>query len=235
MNGPLYSCESWIDVSIASVEKLYLSAIKSLLGVRKTTPNNLCLIELGYPPILDYVKSRQKRFLSNILSERKYMSDDPLMMVLKLTESNNKHSWDYIMNIIKVEHEVSGIERLKQSIRLSSKTKMKTYLKLNPNLSVHPVYQLCNASIPDYLRTDFSRFRLSSHRLKIETGRWAWLPPEERLCLCGKVQDEEHVLLECVFTEHIRDLTPITILPTIGTMLNSWISLSDFKFIHTIL
>ena len=33
----LYSCESWINVYLASVEKMYLSAIKSLLGVRKTT------------------------------------------------------------------------------------------------------------------------------------------------------------------------------------------------------
>ena len=231
----LYSCESWINVSLASVEKMYLSAIKSLLGVRKTTPNNLCLIELGYPPIIDYVKSRQKQFLSNVLEERKDMLDDPLMMVLKLTESSNKHSWDYIINVLNDEHEISGTDRLKQSIRLSSKTKMKTYLKLNPNLSVHPVYQLSNATIPDYLRTEFSRFRLSSHRLKIETGRWARLPPEERLCLCGKVQDEEHVLLECVLTEHIRDLSPISIFPTIDTMLNSWISLSDFKFLHAIL
>lgn len=60
------------------------------------------------------------------------MSDDPLMMVLKLTESSNKHSCDYIMSILKVEHEVSGIER--------SKMKMKIYLKLNANLFVHPVY-----------------------------------------------------------------------------------------------
>ena len=163
------------------------------------------------------------------------MSDDPLMMVLKLTESSNKHSWDYIINVLNDEHEISAIDRLKQSIRLSSKTKMKTYLKLNPNLSVYPVYQLCNATIPDYLRTEFSRFRLSSHRLKIETGRWARLPPEERLCLCGKIQDEEHVLLECVLTEHIRDLSPISIFPTIDTMLNSWISLPDFKFLHAIL
>ncbi len=120
------------------------------------------------------------------------------------------------MDVLKVDHEVSGTGKLKQSIRLSSKTKMKTYLKLNPNLCVRPVYQLCNAAITDYLRTEFSRFRLSSHRLKIETGRWARLPPEERLCLCGKVQDEEHVLLECVLTEHIRDLSPIAISPTIG-------------------
>ena len=39
----LYGCESWIDVSLADVEKLYISAIQSLLGVRENNSQYLVL------------------------------------------------------------------------------------------------------------------------------------------------------------------------------------------------
>ena len=45
-----------------------------------------------------------------------------------------------------------------------------------------------------------------SHSLKIELGRWNRIPRELRLCICtdNYVQDEEHVLLSCSLTSHIR-------------------------------
>ena len=53
----------------------------------------------------------------------------------------------------------------------------------------------------------FTRFRLSSHRLKIETGRWARIEVENRVCDCGGgIQDESHVLFECPKTDEERVL-----------------------------
>ena len=56
-----------------------------------------------------------------------------------------------------------------------------------------------------------SRFRVSSHRLGIETGRHQKpsLPPDKRLCkYCksGKVDDELHFLVHCDFHSKIRKL-----------------------------
>ena len=57
--------------------------------------------------------------------------------------------------------------------------------------------------MPDYLRITFTRFRLSSHRLRIEVGRWSRTPRDQRLCFCGTgVQDEFH-LFQC---PRVRDL-----------------------------
>ena len=54
-------------------------------------------------------------------------------------------------------------------------------------------------------RLVFTKFRLSSHHLKIETGRWARIDVENRLCGCGsRVEDESHVLLDCPKTENVR-------------------------------
>ena len=49
------------------------------------------------------------------------------------------------------------------------------------------------ATVPEWQRIAFTRFRLSSHRLRIETGRWSRLPREQILCDCGanEPQDEK--------------------------------------------
>ena len=48
--------------------------------------------------------------------------------------------------------------------------------------------------------------RTSSHRLKIETGRWSRLTRDRRICKCGEgIGDEEHVLTKCKLTQKLRD------------------------------
>ena len=232
----LYSCESWLHVSVSEIQKIYHSAIKSMLGVRKTTSNILCLLELGYPPILSYIQNRQKIFFRKMITERQEMEDDPLMFAINLTKLHNPKMWQYIENILANEHLESGMSRMKSCVSTSSSTKMKTYLALNPNLSVHPVYTDMTISIPDYLRTSFSRCRLSSHRLKIETGRWARIPQELRLCMCGHIQTEEHVLIKCVLTDHIRDLFNFdTHYTDMATFFEAMSTEKDFKMIHAIM
>ena len=47
----MYSCESWLNGDIRPVTKQYMWCIKQILGVRKSTPNDLCLTGLGCPPL----------------------------------------------------------------------------------------------------------------------------------------------------------------------------------------
>ena len=87
-----------------SVESFYMKAVKALLlllllGVRITTPTNLCLIEAGIQPIKGIVKNRQKKFLNNIMSSRAHLDEeDPLMHILKRTR---EVMWAYIQSNIK--------------------------------------------------------------------------------------------------------------------------------------
>ena len=49
-------------------------------------------------------------------------------------------------------------------------------------------------------RRSITRFRISAHRLKIETGRYIKLDRSERLCTkcsTGAIEDEQHFLMEC--------------------------------------
>ena len=60
--------------------------------------------------------------------------------------------------------------------------------------------------IPEQIRVNITRLRLSSHHLKVETGRWSRIPREAGLCTCGSgdVQTERHIIEKCQLNLHIR-------------------------------
>ena len=61
------------------------------------------------------------------------------------------------------------------------------------------------------MRQAFTRIRLMSHNLKVETGRWSRIPVELRVCSCDNntTQTEEHVLLHCPLSDHCRQCYPM--------------------------
>ena len=75
--------------------------------------------------------------------------------------------------------------------------------------------------------------RLSSHELRIETGRWARIPRERRLCPCGEIQDEKHVIVDCPITQAIRDNYDMDM--TTFTDIINLDSVHSFKMIHEML
>ena len=69
------------------------------------------------------------------------------------------------------------------------------------------MYSPSNNYIAEYRRVELTRFRVCSHRLKVETGRWSRIPRDERTCSCivGGIQDERHVVFDCDFTRVCRE------------------------------
>ena len=234
----LFGCESWIGASSQAVNVLYMSAIKSLLGVRTSTPNDLCLAEVGLPPLDSFVKDRQSKFIRKALAERHdIQNEDPLMFSMSLARRLSRIS-GIINGLLSAEnHAVLGIQQLHAKILANQGSRYTTYAEINPSLSVHDVYSRRRDTVPEYKRIFFTRMRLSSHRLRVETGRWArggaQTLRENRLCTCGAVQDERHVLTACPRTEHIRrTYGNVFLYPNI---LASAKRIDDFSFIYEIL
>ena len=84
---------------------------------------------------------------------------------------------------------------------LDENGKLRIYLKLK-----------CNFGFENYLhilsdfnqRKSFTKFRISNHKLKIETGRYSKsiTPLENRICekcFLNEIESEEHLLLKCSF------------------------------------
>ena len=146
-----------------------------------TTANDLCLIELRYPPLKELVMFKQKYFLHKMIAGRQGMQDDPLMFALALTRNASTSTGTYIDLLLEKDDILgSGMTTLKDKIVSSVRYKFVMYKEVNPSLSTRVVYikDICNY-IPDYMRMSFT---LPSHMLSIETGRWSRIPCEQRLC-----------------------------------------------------
>ena len=184
-----------------------------MLGVRLTTCNDVCYVESGYTSLKSIVKSRQRVFFSKMFNERYHIQDDPLGFVLRLVLNNNYSTKNYISNFIN-ENPVNDcqqeLETIKYNLRQSDSSRRMVYCNvINTNLSRHNIYTNKH-NLNEVHRVFFTRFRVSSHMLAVETGRWnrrgrGRLPMEERLCSCGLIQSEEHVVSDCPISQNLRN------------------------------
>ena len=216
----LYGSETWLTNNLKDVEKLYIGAVKSVLGVRETTRSDAVLIEAGMPSLKELTRKRTLAFMRKELLEDR-AADTPLIRIYKICEAKRTGGFRFLNNVLNptMQNNISEIEKFKNL----TTSKVTTYKKLNPELSVHEVY-----TTRDYIdereRLIFTRFRLSSHHLKIETGRWARIAAENRECGCGGgLQDEEHVLFDCRKTEEVRRMFGIDgeELRDVGVLMNT--------------
>ena len=106
------------------------------------------------------------------------------------------------LNTLQIDPRRQCIMDSQADITLGDSSRREAYKSINPSLSVHPMYTSKNVS--ELMRISTTRLRLGSHYLKIETGRWSRLERHLRLCPCGQVQDETHVLLSCPHSDNIR-------------------------------
>ena len=223
---------------VLSLELSMNQLIRCLLGVRKNTSIELCLVEAGIPPIHHVLAKRRQRFI-----ESKMVSNDPdhpFTIVLRLLSDNKIPLYQFISHALQFDTNSNPFSNLKTVIneKAVNRTKFNTYVsKLNTPLTIHPIY-LTSAYIPDYQREAFSRIRLMSHRLKIETGRWSRIPHERRVCQCNDShpQTEEHVLMDCHLSETIRNQYPLLDFTSIHTLLSEATHMNSLcKYVHEIL
>ena len=206
----LYGCESWFTADLKPVNKLYNWCLKEMLGVRKTTCNDICYIESGYPTLQHLIRYRQHKFFNNIWHERSNLNDDPLAFVIKTVKETNITTSKLVREF--VSQDVISLEWQRQitinNLQMNDSSRRQTYKLMNPHFLVNYVYNNRH-SINELHRASFTRFRVSSHNLVCEMGRWnrqgrGRLPPEDRLCQCGAVQTEQHVVEQCPLTNHLR-------------------------------
>lgn len=139
------------------------------------------------------------------MADRRNIDDDPFMLVWRLCCNSNTAGAKYLQNVLN-SGDIIGGDIIARNNRIRTRantgTKFRTYVELNPNLTSHSMYD--EHDIPEHYRLAATRLRLSSHNLAIETGRWSRTPPEARLCSCGSVQTEAHVLFHCNRTATYR-------------------------------
>ena len=203
----IYSCESWYSDKLGKLNTLYMASVKAALGVRESCPNIIALLEGGFARLSAIIKERQYRFFKKLINSRAQLDDDPFMLMLGTARMNNTPASQYIDSILKctaVSFIDSDVKEMRDQLRQAAGSKFITYRQINTELQKHGMYE--RNSISEFKRLAVTRFRTSSHRLKIETGRWSRIPHERRLCNCGlaEVQDEKHVIETCLHLSELK-------------------------------
>ena len=147
----------------------------NVLGVGKFTSPDLCMVEAGIAPLQHIIAVRRRRFLEGKLSIEH--ADEPLYEVFEWCRRDNTPGYRFMQQALQYDC-TNPLSSIATRIRGKPQTASKflTYrTDLNRTLTVHGVYQT-KEWIPDYKRQAFTRLRLMSHNLKIETGRRGELP-----------------------------------------------------------
>ena len=196
----LYSRESWLGTSVKAAQSMYYTAVKALLAVRVSTPNDLCLA-----PRSCYTK----KVHSQHVRQTSRLDRRPFCSIWNICCAAQKRGAKYLQSVLdRNDHLEVDVRQREHVINMSDRTKSRTYANTNSETSVHPMYTNVSETINEHDRIAASRLRLSSHSLTIETGRWSRVPHERQLCSCGKVQTEEHVVCHCPRTIHVRERHP---------------------------
>ena len=204
----LYSCEVWCTNGVdKSIRKIYLSCIRALLGVRISTDIDLCLHEIMMPSIEALVHDIQRKYFAKIINNADNhtllcrimeMGRNVRLKSGHITKCKAMKHIDMVISTDDKQRITRDMEGRRERIALSTKTKSVLYKQWCSNLSTHDIY-VTRKYFPEHWRIAWTRFRLSSTDLPCEKGRW--LKGSNPLCMCGEIQTENHILLEC--TERI--------------------------------
>ena len=200
VNSLLYNCETFGPLIPPDLEKTYNKLLRRSLNVRNNTPSLTLYIEAGFLPIKALILARQFKFFKRY-RERALGSDTRrAVLFAKLINEPTGYLQHYLDLHEKYENAEQIYKEASEEIRAKLVTfadngqyKFKIYKEMNPTLQRSPFINNLHG-----LSGDIIRFRLGSHVLPIETGRWSRTERSERLCRsCNVLGDEKHALFTC--------------------------------------
>ena len=111
----LYSSESWLTNRIKSLERQYNMMVKCLLGVRKNTSINLCMVESGIPPVINIVKKRRYNFLKSKLDS--VDMEQPFCTVYELCRRENTPGYRFLCREMLSRFDNDPLEKIRHLLR----------------------------------------------------------------------------------------------------------------------
>ena len=199
LSSLLHNCDAFGPDPPKDLEQTYVKLLKACFKVRSNVPNSILFVETGFLPIKFIIYQRQFNFYKRLFDGMVTGSHRDKMFN-KLLEIPTKFLKHYVNLVTTYDSGQSildeGLNFIKQDIRTrvaAGRSKFQTYLKINPDLQPSPFLHMIHP-----MASDIIRFRVGSHYLPIETGRWNRKLRHERVCPnCGEIGDEEHVIYRC--------------------------------------
>lgn len=224
-----YASEIWGYNKADDIERVHTRFCRSILGVKRSTNLSALYMELGRKPLIVFRQLRMLNYWKKLIN-----SQDPLLRSVYCMLRNdadqgityNNLNWAFhiktllgqlgFSNIWLDQDHLAGIPMSQIRQRLFDQCNQSIISSINEShkLNFYRRYkkecrteQYLDSIYESKYRISLSRYRLSSHNLSIETGRYNGVPKEERLCnFCNmrKIEDEFHFLLVCPLYTELR-------------------------------
>ena len=197
----LYSSDFWGCLKVPMnnpVENLHSMFCKQLLGVHKSTTNIWVLLELGRTPLMHFAQksaiknwSRIHNSKTNSVMRASYKGavTDDLDWYQKITSSINEIGLGNVLDpstSLKDNFHSVYFRRCQDIFQQNAfgtianlVSKLRTYNLIKDSWQAEAYLKVIK-NVKD--RTSLSKFRLSNHKLLIETGRHENLNKEDRIC-----------------------------------------------------
>ena len=223
-----YSCEINGFCKSQSLERIHLKQCKKLLNVKSSTSNAAVYHELGRYPLYINRYCRIIKFWGKLVLSDNLVIRSSYEALLACNERGDnwcsnvkklltRHGFGYVWNDPFCVNHKSFYNVFKQ--RLIDEFRQGLYNEINtrPVLCTYKFIKEYSELafylniLPRQWRSYISKFRLSSHSLRIETGRHGQnrIVRNQRLCFAcnmNEVEDEYHFLLVCPFFADVRKL-----------------------------
>lgn len=224
-----YASEVWGYNKADDVERVHTRFCRSILGVKRSTNLSALYMELGRKPLIVFRQLRMLSYWTKIIR-----SQDPLLRSMYCMLRDDADQGNTYNNLNWASHIKSLLDQLgfsnvwlnqdhlacipvpqiRQRLFDQSNQAIITSVNESHKLTLYRRYkkecrteQYLDTISENKYKISLSRFRLSSHNLLIETGRYNGLPRDERLCnFCNmrKIEDEYHLLLVCPYYMELR-------------------------------
>ena len=198
----LYGCECWwcIDKLEEDIRATERKLLKAILKVKTNTPNDIIYAELDRCDVISKIKHRQKMFFKKCKA-------------LKQEEAVVKKILEMCISLDICKY----YESIPDDLPKSSKSDMKARIRDSESTYNVRYNEISNCKYNDNIYNQFlsgnkriiiTKWRLSSHHLRIETGRYQTpkLPRINRTCsICStKIEDEFHAIFVCPLYMNVR-------------------------------
>ena len=225
-----YSAEVWGMHEAKDIELLHTKFCRRILGVKQSTNLVALYGELGRFPFTIIRKLRMLKYWQKILKMNNNMLTKKVYYMLKNdVDSNNFYinnsNWASQIKKLLDNLGFSDIwiyqfeidipfdlikQRLLDSYKqswysdINNSNRLETYCRFKHNFNFEKYLDTITDS---KLRRELSKFRLSSHQLAIEKGRYNNTPRDQRKCTCcnqNVIENEYHFLLVCQAYRQLR-------------------------------
>ena len=175
----LYGIETWGDITCVEdqLNKIEMKALKTILRVKPGTTNDLVLHELRRCRIVAKIKDRQYKFFRKI---KNLPEEDAIVSkIVNLCNSGGMVTYYLKLSEKNSENDISNRKRrIKDSV--ASMCEYYTQFNFSEKCCIYSSF------LDDHHRYIITRWRLSNHDLRIETGRRT-RPSTERILIMYKL------------------------------------------------